>query len=60
MSGQSKTDGILPVTPDRLDDLADLFESNNATNGCWCMAFIAKRSDYVRGGSGAIGPASRR
>jgi GNAT superfamily N-acetyltransferase len=28
------------VTPDRLDDLADLFESNATTRGCWCMWFI--------------------
>lgn len=40
------------VTRDRLKDLADLFQSNNTTNGCWCMAFIRKRSEYVRGGSG--------
>lgn len=43
---------IFPVTPDRLDDLAELFESNNATRGCWCMAFIATRTQYVSGRSG--------
>jgi len=43
---------VHPVTSERLPDLADLFESNNTTNGCWCMAFIRKRSAYVRGGSG--------
>src|SRR5688572_24093040 len=43
---------IVPVTRERLADLADLFESNNATKGCWCMAFIAKRSEYVRGSTG--------
>jgi GNAT superfamily N-acetyltransferase len=43
---------VVPVTPERLQDLAQLFESNNTTKGCWCMAFIAKRSEYVQGGSG--------
>jgi len=28
------------VTPDRLDDLADLFETGPATRGCWCMWFL--------------------
>lgn len=40
---------ILPVTPDRLDDLADLFQSNAATRGCWCMAFISTRRELGRG-----------
>lgn len=43
---------IAPVTTERLGDLADLFESNNATKGCWCMAFIVSRSDYYRGRHG--------
>lgn len=30
---------IHPVTPARLPDLADLFESNATTRGCWCMCF---------------------
>jgi GNAT superfamily N-acetyltransferase len=40
---------IEPVTPDRLDDLADLFTSNNGTTGCWCMAFIASNREYHDG-----------
>lgn len=32
---------IEAVTPERLDDLADLFESNSTTRGCWCMFFIS-------------------
>jgi GNAT superfamily N-acetyltransferase len=40
---------IVPVTPDRLTDLADLFESNGATRGCWCMAFLVPRSEYYAG-----------
>jgi len=31
---------IHPATQDRLDDLADLFDSGSATRGCWCMWFI--------------------
>jgi GNAT superfamily N-acetyltransferase len=31
---------IHPVTPERLDDLADLFQTGSATRGCWCMWFI--------------------
>lgn len=29
------------MTADRLADLADLFDSNSTTRGCWCMWFIA-------------------
>lgn len=46
------SDKILPLAQERLDDLAELFESNNTTRGCWCMAFIATRSEYVNGGRG--------
>jgi GNAT superfamily N-acetyltransferase len=28
---------IHPVTPDRWDDLVDLFGPNGAYSGCWCM-----------------------
>ncbi|HUR01786.1 MAG TPA: GNAT family N-acetyltransferase [Nonomuraea sp.] len=31
---------VHPVTPDLLDDLADLFLTGSATRGCWCMWFI--------------------
>lgn len=37
------------MTPDRLDDLADLFETASATRGCWCMWFI-NSSEEVRAG----------
>jgi GNAT superfamily N-acetyltransferase len=43
---------IYPVTPDRLDDVADLFNSNGATRGCWCMFFLLKRQDYFTGRRG--------
>lgn len=31
---------VHPVTADRLDDVAELFQTNSATRGCWCMWFI--------------------
>jgi hypothetical protein len=40
---------IHPVTPDRYDDLADLFESNGATKGCWCMVHIIDRKTWHAG-----------
>jgi hypothetical protein len=40
---------IRPVTPERFDDLADLFESNRATRGCWCMAYIAENKVWQAG-----------
>lgn len=43
---------IAPVTLERLGDLAELFESNNTTKGCWCMAYILSRSEYYRGRRG--------
>jgi len=43
---------VQPVTAERLDDLADLFESHGTTRGCWCMYFIADRSAYGAGWRG--------
>ena len=43
---------IVPVTPERLDDLADLFVSNTATRGCWCMYFVIPRQEFHRGWRG--------
>lgn len=40
---------IHPVTPDRLSDLADVFQSHGSTRGCWCMAFIVPRQEYGQG-----------
>ena len=37
------------LTVHRLGDLAELFESNNTTKGCWCMWFIGPAQD-VRAG----------
>jgi GNAT superfamily N-acetyltransferase len=43
---------IHPVTGERLGDLADLFESNGTTRGCWCMYFIATRAEFGAGWRG--------
>ena len=43
---------IEPVTSERLDDLAELFETNNATKACWCMAYVVSRTEYYRGRHG--------
>jgi hypothetical protein len=40
---------IEPVTPDRLDDLADLFVTHVSTRGCWCMNFIGTYSEFRTG-----------
>jgi GNAT superfamily N-acetyltransferase len=47
--GQAGSVEIHPATPDRLGDLADLFETGPATRGCWCMWFI-NNSEEVRAG----------
>jgi GNAT superfamily N-acetyltransferase len=43
------TPDILPVTEERFADLADLFESNSATKGCWCMVHILDRKVWNAG-----------
>jgi GNAT superfamily N-acetyltransferase len=44
---------VHPVTPRRLADLAELFDSSGVTRGCWCMYFIASRAEFGAGyGSG--------
>lgn len=40
---------VYPLTPDRLDDLADLFATGVATRNCWCMWFISPPAE-VRAG----------
>jgi hypothetical protein len=40
---------IVPLTGDRLGDLADLFSSNPSTRCCWCMSFILSRQEADRG-----------
>lgn len=40
---------VEPVTPERLDDLADLFGSAAVTRGCWCMWFISASNEVREG-----------
>ena len=40
---------VHPATPDRLTDLAELFETGSATRGCWCMWFIDPAKDVQAG-----------
>jgi GNAT superfamily N-acetyltransferase len=40
---------IHPATPDRTDDLADLFATHAGTRGCWCLAHILPRKEHVAG-----------
>lgn len=37
------------MTPDRLDDLADLFQTGPATRGCWCMWFVSTSAEVEEG-----------
>lgn len=43
---------IRPLTADRLPDLADLFDSNGTTRGCWCMWFVLPRKEFDAGWRG--------
>lgn len=40
---------IRAVTSERVDDVADLFESNGTTQGCWCMFHISGSADFKAG-----------
>jgi GNAT superfamily N-acetyltransferase len=40
---------IRPVTADTLGDLAELFETNKTTTGCWCMFFISPHKEVQAG-----------
>ena len=40
---------IHPVTVERLEDLADLFQTGPATRGCWCMWFINSSTEVREG-----------
>ena len=39
---------ILPLTPDRWDDFAQLFGKNGACAGCWCMWWRLPRAQWVK------------
>jgi GNAT superfamily N-acetyltransferase len=47
-TAQPTTD-VRRVTPERLPDVARLFETNGTTRGCWCQAFTVSRSEYQQG-----------
>lgn len=40
---------IYPVTPDRWEDLVELFGSRGACSGCWCMYWRLSRKDFQAG-----------
>lgn len=40
---------MLPLTPERWDDLCALFGSKGACGGCWCMTPRLPRAEYERG-----------
>lgn len=42
---------VVPLTPDRWGDLADLFGRRGADGGCWCMFWRLSSSDYARAAS---------
>jgi len=37
---------IFPVTPDRWEDMAELFGEKGACGGCWCMWWRITRSEF--------------
>lgn len=39
--------GFAPLTPDRFDDLARLFETDSITRSCWCMMWRHRSSDFA-------------
>lgn len=40
---------ITPVTPDRWDDLEELFGERGACAGCWCMYWRREHAEYEAG-----------
>jgi GNAT superfamily N-acetyltransferase len=43
---------IYPLTAERLPDLAELFETNGVTRGCWCMFFLLTGEEFGKGWRG--------
>jgi GNAT superfamily N-acetyltransferase len=43
---------ILPLTPDRLPDLANLFEQGGDPKWCWCAYFRVRSIDFSKGSKG--------
>jgi GNAT superfamily N-acetyltransferase len=46
---------VVPVTPERLDDVVTLFGPNGANSGCWCMWWRMPHKDWT-----ALGKDGRR
>ena len=44
---------IRPLTPDRLLDLASLFEQGGDPKWCWCAYFRIRGFDFSKGSEGA-------
>jgi len=44
---------IYPVTLDRWDDLAALFQTSPVMSSCWCMSWRLRASEFRRFGSDA-------
>lgn len=40
---------IEPLTPDRWDDMADLFGPHGASSGCWCMWWRVSAKEFEAG-----------
>lgn len=38
---------IQPITPDRFDDVAEVFGTRGAPSWCWCQYFFTTGSDYT-------------
>lgn len=45
---RNRTTKVLPVTPERWQDLETLFGPRGACGGCWCMWWRLKRSEFER------------
>jgi hypothetical protein len=49
-----------PLTPSRWDDFAELFGSNGACAGCWCMWWRLPRAQWVKQKGGGNKEAFRK
>jgi GNAT superfamily N-acetyltransferase len=44
----AKALSVEPLTPDRWDDVVELFGSNGASSGCWCMWWLKPAKEWDR------------
>lgn len=49
MTSATTERSFVPVTPDRWDDLEQLFGENGACEGCWCMYWRVPAAEYEAG-----------